>query len=79
MLYEFDNTKDAVINPNNIVDRIDNIPKVGVACFSKDLFEKIVSGSKSSVIGKLSNTNGEKLVYEMEYKGKKGGIIIIAL
>ena len=71
MLYDFDENKDAIINPNKIIDKIDNIPKVAIACFSKSLFDKIVEGTKCVEIGHLSNTNGEKKIYEMEYKGKR--------
>lgn len=71
MLYDFDEAKEAVINPENLIDKIDNIPEVAIACFSKDLFEKIVEGAKCRPIGKLSNTNGKKTIYEMEYKGKR--------
>ena len=71
MLFEFDGSKDAVINPDNIIDKIDNIPEVAIACFSKTLFEKIVEGTKCIEIGQLSNTNGKKKIYEIEYNGKR--------
>lgn len=71
LLEEFDNNKDAIINPSSFIDRIDNIPEVAIACFSKSLFDKIVEGTKCVEIGHLSNTNGEKKVYEIEYKSKR--------
>ena len=50
MLFEFDECKDAIINPSNLIDKVENMPEVAIACFSKDLFEKIYSIlSKSSV------------------------------
>lgn len=60
MLYDFDETKDAIINAKDFIKKVDNIPEIAVACFSKDLFEKIVEGAKCTSIGELSNTNGKK-------------------
>lgn len=79
MLYDFDETKEAVINPSNIVDKIDNIPEVAIACFSKDLFDKIVEGAKCMPISELSNTNGKKTIYEIEYKGKRLVLFMIGV
>ena len=79
MLYEFDDTKEAVINPDNIIDKIENIPEVAIACFSKDLFDKIVEGAKCLPVGELSNTNGKKTIYEIEYNGKKLVLFMIGI
>ena len=79
MLFEFDENKDAVINPENIIDKIDNIPEVAIACFSKSLFEKIVAGAKCTEIGELSNTNGKKKIYELEYKDKKLTLFLVGV
>lgn len=79
MLFEFDECKDAIINPNNLIDKVENMPEVAVACFSKDLFDKIVEGGKCSPIAELSNTNGKKIIYEMEYKGKRFALFMIGV
>ena len=79
MLYEFDETKDAVINPSNLIDKVDNIPEVAIACFSRTLFEKIVEGAKCSEISKVSNTNGRRSIYEVEYKGKRLTLFLISV
>lgn len=71
MLFEFDETKEAVINPSDMVDIVKNMPEVAIACFSKTLFDKIVEGAKCIEIAKLNNTNGDKIIYEMEYKNKR--------
>ncbi len=71
MLFEFDDTKDAVINPNNFVKKVENMPEVAIACFSKTLFEKIVEGAKCTAIAKVGNTNGDRTIYEVEYNDKK--------
>ena len=79
MLYEFDDTKEAVINPSNIIDRVENIPEVAIACFSRDLFEKIVEGGKCLPIAEISNTNGKKTIYELEYRDKKIALFMIGV
>lgn len=79
MLFDFDESKEAVINPSNIIDRIENIPEVAIACFSKTLFDKIVEGAKCSEIGKVSNTNGKRTIYEVEYNGKKLTLFLVGV
>lgn len=79
MLFEFDESKDAVINPDNIIDKIDNIPDVAIACFSKTLFDKIVEGAKCVEIGQVSNTNGKRSIYEIEYKGKRLTLFLVGV
>ena len=79
MLFEFDENRDAVINPCDIVNKIDNIPEVAIACFSKDLFERIVEGTKCTKIGELSNTNGKKFIYEIEYNDKRLTLFMIGI
>lgn len=79
MLFEFDEERDAIINPNNLIDKIDNIPEVAIACFSKTLFDKIVEGTKCTVIGEISSTNGKRKIYEIEYKDKKLTLFLIGV
>jgi len=79
LLNEFDNNKNAVINPCDFIKKINNMPEVAIACFSSVLFEKIINGSKCIEIGKLHNTNGYKSIYEIEYKGKRLAIFMMAV
>ena len=71
MLYKFNEEVDAVINPCNMIQKIDNISDVAIACFSKKLFDKIVEGTKCVEIARLNNTNGDNIIYEIEYKNKR--------
>ena len=66
LLEEFDNNKNAVVNPSDWVNKIDNMPEVAIACFSDVLFKNIILSGKCIEIGKLHNTNGYKSVYEMQ-------------
>lgn len=79
LLNEFDVEKKAVINPCDIVKKVDSMPDVAIACFSELLFKKIIDGSKSSKIACLHNTNGYKDIYEIEYRGKKFAIFMIGV
>ena len=67
LLEEYDDNKVAVINPNDVIKKVDNMPDVAIACFSHILFNKIVSGGKCLKIAELHNTNSDKDVYEIEY------------
>jgi len=71
VLEEFESEKIAVINPGDIVKKIDNFPEVAIACYSKILFDKIVLECGGNLIGELSNTVGKKKIYEIEYNNKK--------
>lgn len=79
MLFEFDETKEAVINPSNLIDKVEDIPEIAIACFSRTLFEKIVEGAKCVPISKVSNTNGERIIYEVEYKGQRLSLFLISV
>ena len=71
LLEEFDNNKEAIINPNNFHNKIENMPEVAIACFSHKLFDKIVAGGKCIKIAELHNTGEYKNVYEIEYNGHR--------
>ena len=67
------------INPGDWIKKIDNMPDVAIACFSDVLFNSIVHGGKCLEIGRLHNTNGYKSIYEIEYKGKRLAIFMMAV
>ena len=41
-MIKYSEEKRAIINPDDFVSKIDNIPKVAIACYSHVLFDKIV-------------------------------------
>ena len=71
LLEEFDENKKAVINSSMVVEKIDGMPEVAIACFSHNLFNSIVAGGKCVKIGELHNTSEDKDIYEIDYKGHK--------
>ena len=79
LLEEFDENKKAVINPGDFHKKIENMPKVAIACFSHLLFQNIVAGGKCIKIGELHNTNAYKDIYELDYKGKKLALFLVGV
>ena len=71
LLEEFDDSHNAVINSDMVVDKIYGMPEVAIACFSHNLFNNIVAGGKCIKIGELHNTSEDKNIYEIDYKGHK--------
>ena len=71
LLNDFDENKDAIINPEMCVNKIDNFPEVTISCFSEKLFNNVLSAFEAKEIGHVHSATGLNQVYEVEYKGKK--------
>lgn len=71
LLNEFDPNKDAVINPGTYAPRLEDFPEVTVSCFSKKLFENVLSLFKAKQIAFLRSAVAHNPVYEIEYKGSR--------
>lgn len=79
MLFEFDESREAIINPSSWINKMDNMPEVAIACYSKTLFDKIVEGTKCTVIREDNNTCGIRTIYEIEYNDKKMALFNISV
>ena len=71
ILTEFDPNKAAVINPGMYAPRLDDFPEVTVSCFSKKLFENVLSLFEAKQIAVLRSAVAHNPVYEIEYKGSR--------
>lgn len=71
LLEEFDESKSAIINPSHVHKKVEGMPEVAIACFSHELFNKIVAGGKCIKIDELHNTGESKDVYEIDYNNHK--------
>lgn len=71
ILEEFDPSKEAVINPDMVVEKIENFPEIAISCFSVQLFEKILTFFDPKEIGAAHTANGSKPIYEVVYKGRR--------
>lgn len=74
LLHEFDESKEAIINPCMLVNKIDNFPEVTISCFSKQLFEKTLELFDHKLLCNLHSATAYSPVYEIEYKGKRFAI-----
>ena len=70
LLEEFDPTYGAIINPQMVVSRIDDFPEVTISCFSKHLFESVLSLFEAEKIAEIHTAIGSNPVYRVEYKKK---------
>ena len=71
ILEEFDPCRQAVIEPEMVVSKVDNFPEVTVSCFSRHLFEKVLSLFSPKKIAELHIASGISPVYEIEYRGRR--------
>ena len=69
LLEEFDADKTAVIEPKELIKKLDNFPEVTVACFSKELFESVLESFEAKPLIQLYSSIAVKNVYEIVYKG----------
>lgn len=71
ILTQFDSNKKAVINPEDLVKRRDNIPKVAVTCFSKATFDRLKENFGGEKVTVRSLANLDITIYETFYKDVK--------
>ena len=69
ILEQFDKCKDSTFNPEEVVKKIDNFPKIGVSFFSHKLMSSIVDTFKPEIIGYMGTANGKLPIYKIAYKG----------
>ena len=68
ILAEFDSNKEAIINPSHATSKIENLPKVGITCFSIQLVNFLVETFKAQIIAEISTANGIRPIYKIIYK-----------
>ena len=71
ILAEFDPSKTAVINPCDVVDRIDGFPETLICVFSHVLFGQLISFLEGREIAQYRNADGVWPVYEAVYRGRR--------
>ena len=70
LLEEFDLNRNAVINPDMCVDKIEDFPDVTISCFSEQLFNKVLAFFDAKEISAVHSACGTNPVYEIDYKEK---------
>ncbi len=70
VLEEFDETVNATFDPCEVVNIIEGFPKIGITCFSRKLFDQLISKFDAIQIAEVKNGNGEIPIYKIDYNGK---------
>jgi uridine phosphorylase len=68
-ILEFDNTRNAIIEPKKIIQSIDISENV-VMCFFKEVIERLKNEGKLKVVTNLKSEMGLYPIYEMQYANK---------
>ena len=77
ILTEFDPERRAVINPQDFISPVENMPKVAVTCYSNATFERMVKELDARQIAKTDTANGTKPVYGAIYRGTPVALAMI--
>lgn len=73
-LLEFDTAKEALINPWNCVQKIENCPKTVVTCFAHNLIDYALEQYEHEEIGGFASANGMIPIYKLQMEGKELGL-----
>ena len=65
MSIEFDNDKEAIINPFGFNDK--KIPPVAISCYTQNTIDSLIQKYDGELLGKVSKT----LIYKIKYEGKE--------
>ncbi len=69
LLEEFDPNKNAMINPFDIVERREDVPKIAVSCFSRIIFDRLLNELQGEHIATISVANLDIPIYKVTYHG----------
>jgi len=69
-ILEFDGTKNAILEPKNIIKRVD-IPKHVVICFFNNVIERLKNEGKLKLVTNLKSEMGIHPIFEMQYEEKR--------
>lgn len=71
LLSEFDRSKQAIINPDMIHQKVPDFPETLVSVFSHQLFKAVLEFLGGRMIAETEDVDGIWPVYEVTYKGKR--------
>lgn len=75
ILKEFDESKKAIINPEDLNIPIDNFPDTFVSCFARETFMRMVNKYNAEQIASTSIANMVIPIYRISINGKNIGLI----
>ncbi|HEO6466025.1 TPA: nucleoside phosphorylase [Streptococcus agalactiae] len=73
IINSFDNSRKAIINPEDINSPIKGFPKTVITCFARETFNRILEELPHREIARTSVANLEIPIYELEFKEQKIG------
>ncbi len=76
LLEEFDENRQAVVNPSDLIKPIPDMPKVVVSCFARETFEGMVNSFHGEKIGETMEANMVIPVYKTNYNGTSIGLFM---
>lgn len=71
LLTEFDDSRDAVINPGMVFGPIENFPETVVSIFSHQLFSAVANFLGGQKIADTNDVDGVWPIYEVTYNGRR--------
>ncbi len=71
ILEQYDPEINAVINPSDVFEKIENMPKVAICCYSYKTFNKLAKFFSGEIITELTSANGASPIYRIKYKEKE--------
>lgn len=77
ILTEFDPEKIALINPENIVKPVDDMPEAAVCCYSCVTFERMIGELDAEVIATTSTANRVIPIYQAQHRGVRVALFMI--
>ena len=69
-ILEYDSTREAVIEPSKLIEKID-IAEHCVICYFEDVITNIVQAHNAKLVHVFKSAIGEHPIYEIEYHGKR--------
>lgn len=73
ILGDYDDNKEAIINPSDLNEKVVGFPKTVVTCFARTTFKRMLSEFPHRQIAQLSVANLDIPFYELDFKGHKLG------
>ena len=69
ILEEFDENRQAIINPEDLVEALPNFPETVVSCFARETFKRMLADFQHDLLTSTSMANIEIPIYRIVVKG----------
>lgn len=74
ILEEFDDSRQAVVNPTDLIRPVPDMPEVVVSCFARETFDRMAEGFGGVRIGETREANMVIPVYRTSFQGASIGM-----